>query len=517
MNAATLVFPHQLFKEHPAINKDRMVLLIEETLFFNQYCFHKQKLVLHRATMKMYEQFLKDQKITVHYVEAKENISDVRQLIPSLYEQDICEIHYANVVDNWLEKRIAAACTSCSVKMVQYETPNFFTTLSNAESFFSKKSKYLQTDFYIWQRRQLNLLLNANHQPVGGKWTYDAENRIRFPKDELPPDIELPKENSFVKEAREYIQINFSGNYGDLTPPAKLNKGNKRWVPQAGFYPTTYEEAALWLDEFLKTRYKKFGVYQDAIVGKEHYLHHSVLTPMLNIGLLDSRQIIDRAIKASAEYRVPLNSVEGFIRQIIGWREFIRIIYEREGSKQRTTNFWGFTRKIPVSFWKAETGIVPIDMVINKLLATGYSHHIERLMVMANFMLLCEFDPDEVYRWFMEMYVDSYDWVMVPNVYGMTQFADGGLMATKPYISASNYLLKMSDYKKGPWVEIWDGLFWRFMHVHRDFFIQNPRLSILLKTLDKMPEDKRDKHLENAERYLATLDQPPATKQASLF
>jgi deoxyribodipyrimidine photolyase-related protein len=208
----------------------------------------------------------------------------------------------------------------------------------------------------------------------------------------------------------------------------------------------------------------------------------------------------------AAKKNIPLNSLEGFIRQIVGWREFIRIVYEREGSKQRTKNYWGLERKIPTIFWTGETGITPVDNVIKKALKTGYSHHIERLMVMGNFMLLCEFNPDEVYRWFMEMYVDAYDWVMVPNVYGMTQFADGGLMTTKPYISGSNYLLKMSDYAKGPWTEVWDGLFWRFMHVHRDFFLKNPRLGMLVKTFDKMPEEKRNNHIAIAETYLENLD-----------
>lgn len=201
-----------------------------------------------------------------------------------------------------------------------------------------------------------------------------------------------------------------------------------------------------------------------------------------------------------------MNSLEGFIRQIMGWREFIRIVYEREGSHQRTKNFWGFERKIPKSFWLGKTGILPVDNVIQKLLQTGYSHHIERLMVMGNFMLLCEFHPDEVYRWFMEMYVDAYDWVMVPNVYGMSQFADGGLITTKPYISGSNYLLKMSDYPKGVWTEIWDGLFWRFIYVHRDFFLKNPRMGMMVKMFDKMPEEKQNHHIDVAKNFLKKLD-----------
>ena len=180
-------------------------------------------------------------------------------------------------------------------------------------------------------------------------------------------------------------------------------------------------------------------------------------------------------------------------------------MYEARGSQQRTTNYWGFTRKIPHSFWDGTTGIEPIDSTIRKVLSTGYCHHIERLMVLGNFMLLCEFDPDEVYRWFMEMFIDAYDWVMVPNVYGMSQFADGGLMTTKPYISGSNYVMKMSDYRKGEWQAVWDGLFWRFMHVHRDYFTANPRLGMLVRSFDKMPSEKRRRHCDIADEYLSSL------------
>ena len=243
------------------------------------------------------------------------------------------------------------------------------------------------------------------------------------------------------------------------------------------------------------------------MVSKESFLYHSVLSPLINIGLLSPQQVVSEALKAGKKKNIPLNSLEGFIRQLIGWREFIRLVYEREGTKQRTTNYWGFKRNIPKSFWNGTTGIEPIDIVIQKTLKTGYCHHIERLMVLGNFMLLCEFDPDEVYRWFMELFIDAYDWVMVPNVYGMTQFADGGLMTTKPYISGSNYLMKMGDWKKGEWTTIWDGLFWRFMNEHRNFFSQNPRLGMLLKTFDKMPKEKQTAHLNAANQFLKKLDQ----------
>ena len=169
-------------------------------------------------------------------------------------------------------------------------------------------------------------------------------------------------------------------------------------------------------DHECKSDFQQFGIYEDAIVTKEYILHHSVLTPMLNTGLLTPQQVLEKVLSEAAKHNIPLNSLEGFVRQIMGWREFIRIVYEREGTKQRTTNYWQFKRKIPESFWTGTTGILPIDETIKKVLKTGYCHHIERLMVLGNFMLLCEFDPDEVYRWFMELFIDSYDWVMVPNV-----------------------------------------------------------------------------------------------------
>jgi deoxyribodipyrimidine photolyase-related protein len=298
--------------------------------------------------------------------------------------------------------------------------------------------------------------------------------------------------NEFIEEAENYVQKNYANNYG------AVNKNH--------LFAINFIDTEKWLEEFLQDRFEKFGIYEDAIVVKETVLHHSVLSPMLNIGLIAPQQIIESAIAFSNKNNIPLNSLEGFIRQIMGWREFIRIVYEREGSKQRTTNYWKFNRKIPASFWNGATGIAPIDITIKKILETGYCHHIERLMVLGNFMLLCEFDPDEVYKWFMEMFIDAYDWVMVPNVYGMTQFADGGLMTTKPYISGSNYLMKMSDYEKGEWQPIWDGLFWRFMHEHRTFFLSNPRIGILVHTFDKMSTDKQNAHLSNANNFLKDLD-----------
>ena len=488
----SIILPNQLYKDHPAIHHKRPVYLLEEWHFFNQYQFHKEKLVLHRASMKYYEQFLIEQGVVVHYIESNKIQNKCELLIEQLHSNKVKQIHIVDPVDNWLLEKMKSSCKKYGIELTIYDNPNFLNTINQVGDFFSKKKTYFQTDFYTWQRKSRNILLEKDGKPLGGKWTYDADNRSKFPKKEAAPKLPSALPNKYISEAESYIQKNYPNNYGSV---------NERHL-----FAVNFDDTEKWLEEFLQDRFEKFGIYEDAIVGKELVLHHSVLSPMLNIGLISTQQIIDQAISFSNKNNVPLNSLEGFVRQIIGWREFIRIVYEREGSKQRTTNYWKFTRKIPASFWKGTTGITPIDITIKKVLATGYCHHIERLMVLGNFMLLCEFDPNEVYKWFMEMFIDAYDWVMVPNVYGMTQFADGGLMTTKPYISGSNYLMKMSDYEKGEWQPIWDGLFWRFMHEHRTFFLSNPRIGMLVHTFDKMSTDKQKTHLDNANNFLKELD-----------
>ena len=238
------------------------------------------------------------------------------------------------------------------------------------------------------------------------------------------------------------------------------------------------------------------------------HLAHSLLSPYLNIGLLLPGEVVSAAQEAFRSGKVPINSAEGFIRQVIGWREFMWNCYWRWMPEYKDLNALNATRPLPPLFTRSKpTPMRCMPSALEHVHDRAYAHHIERLMVLSNFMLLCEIHPDAVYRWFMEMYIDAYDWVMVTNIYGMSQFADGGLKATKPYISGSNYLMKMSNYKKGEWQATWDGLFWRFMHTHRAFFLSNPRLGMLVRMFDKMPAEKQQAHLKNGEHYLETLNQ----------
>ncbi len=486
---AALIFPHQLFEENPIMKPEIKVYLVEEYLLFNQYRFHKQKIAFHRASMKAYQQFLEHKGYQVVYIESNQTQSDIRKLIETLREK---VLYVMDPVDNYLGRRLQQQCQQHSKSLHIHHNPSFINTRDELAKFFKPNlKKYFQTKFYIQQRKTLNILVNQDGEPEGGKWTFDAENRKRYPSKKTPPEIHYPATDQHYQEAVKYVEQYFPSNPGQISLTAR--------------YPYTFVQARNWLNQFLQERFSLFGNYEDALVAEHSILHHSVLSPLLNTGLLTPQYVVNEILNFAELEDIALNNTEGIIRQIIGWREFIRGIYEVKGSEERTKNFWGFKRKIPASFYSGSTGIDPVDITIKKLLKTGYNHHIERLMVLGNFMMLCEFDPDEVYRWFMELYIDAYDWVMVPNVYGMSQFADGGVMSTKPYISGSNYLMKMGDFNKGSWQATWDGLFWRFMYRHRDFFLGNPRMRMLVYTFDKMDEGKKQRHLQNAEDYLSTL------------
>ena len=492
MTIANLVFPHQLFKHSPLLDSTSPFYLAETELFFNQYNFHKQKLRYHRASMKYYEFYLKEIGKKVIYIEAHDEKSQIKNLISHLSNEGIESVRLIDPTDYLLLRRIKRYCMTRGVELEVFDNLLFINKLDGLKEFFNRgKKKFFQTSFYKNERARLDLLMDMTGQPEGGKWTYDDENRKKYPKDKEAPKLEFPKTSDFDQEAYSYVEEYFEKNIGELD--------------KESLYPSTHAAADKWLDQFLKKRFAEFGTYEDAIVANEEILNHSVLSPAMNVGLISPMEVINKTLSYAKDNDIKINNTEGFLRQIIGWREFIRGVYEVKGVEERTKNFWGFERRMPERFYNATTGIPPVDQTIKKVLKTGYCHHIERLMILGNFMLLCEIDPDEVYRWFMELFIDAYDWVMVPNVYGMSQFADGGLMSTKPYISSSNYIIKMSDYKKGEWQKTWDGLFWRFMHVHRSFFESNPRLGMLLRTLDRMSEEKLNAHLKAADIFLAKL------------
>jgi deoxyribodipyrimidine photolyase-related protein len=494
----TLVFPHQLFAQHPAIRSGRDIWLIEDPLYFGSdphwpLQMHVQKLVLHRASMKAYAAEVEAAGHGVHYIEAAAaQGSGTLEILESSLPPEVREIHFADPADGILLKRIKRFAEKRGAAIKVYPSPNFLSPPDFLQARLAGRKKPFMAAFYEAQRKRMGILVHDDLSPVGGQWSFDAENRSKLPKSHAVPRAPCAQENAFTAEAIEYVSRHFPSRPGSTK--------NFRW-------PVTRADADTWLEIFINERLVHFGLYEDAISTRHASIYHAVITPALNIGLLDPQDVVNRVLaKAATSDNIPMNSLEGFIRQVIGWREFMHGLYQHHGTTIRRGNFWDFTRPLPASFYDGSTGIPPIDRIIRQLLEDGYCHHIERLMVLGNFMLLCRINPDDVYRWFMEMFVDSYDWVMVPNVYGMSQFADGGSFTTKPYISGSNYILKMSDEEKGDWGPIWDGLFWSFIADHTPFFLKNPRLSMMARSWEKMAPEKQSVHREAAARFLATLD-----------
>ena len=485
-----IIFPNQLFENHPLLKKDGDFYLIEEHLFFKEFKFHKQKLAFHSASMKFFETYLKENGREVIYIESENDLSDIRNFTNEVENKNITEINVVAPSDDWLERRLRKVSENINLNI--RDLPQFINNKSDLADFFNPDKKfYFQTAFYKQERIRLNILMTKDGKPDGEKWTFDAENRKKYPKAKTPPPIYFLEISDFWKEAVAYTETNFKNNPGELSTNP--------------LYPITHKESQDWLDQFFDYRFHDFGIYEDAIVKNEVHLNHSILSPLLNSGLLQPVDVINQTMKFAGKNKIPINSLEGFIRQIIGWREFMHGMYLYKGRFSRTQNFFNFKRKIPKSFYDGTTGIPPIDDTIHKVLKNAYCHHIERLMILGNFMLLCEFDPNEVYRWFMELFIDAYDWVMVPNIYGMSQFADGGKFATKPYLSGSNYVKKMSDYPAGDWDKIWDGLFWSFVDKQEEFFKNNPRVSMMHYSLQKMDGDKKATHFKNAQDFLKML------------
>lgn len=493
-----LVFPHQLFDQSALSATEGEIYLIESDLFFLQYQFHQQKIMFHRATMKYYADLLAQKGCICHYINAHEPIAKIDLLIETLAKNGVEKIQLYDPCDNWVMKQLKKAAKENKIELHLLPSPNFLNNLPGSTKLLGNKKTYFQTSFYTEQRKQRNILIEQDGSPVGGQWSFDVENRKKIPKNSNIPSIHFFEINEYIVEATTYTKKHFKNNPGKSDAP--FIAGNK-----ALYYPVTHADAKKAMKLFIAEKLEQFGIYEDAMMVTEKTLFHSVLSPLINVGLIQPNEFLNALLKAYQEAKAPINSIEGIIRQIIGWREFVQLTYRKIGGQQRTKNFWGFTKKMPASFYTGTTGIAPIDISIKKLLESGYNHHIERLMVLGNFMLLCEIDPDEVYQWFMEMYIDAYDWVMVPNVYGMSQFADGGMITTKPYICGSNYLMKMGDFPKGEWQTTWDGLFWRFLSKQRAVFSKNPRWAMLLSTWDKMPEEKRATHLNNAEQFLKDL------------
>ncbi|WP_405472442.1 cryptochrome/photolyase family protein [Paenarthrobacter ilicis] len=507
-----LVLPHQLFDQHLDAEAGTVFVLIEHDLLFRQYAFHSHKLVLHRASMSRFAGRLAARGYEVEVLRSDRRHTSRNQLSRLVRSRDPAQVSWFDVVDDWLERDLFTGLADGGYQMREedvLETPNFLTDRGQIDHWFSHNAPRMQ-EFYVWQRRRLDILLDDG-QPVGGRWSFDTENRKKLPRGYSPRTV-----RRFAHHPVTQLEGTFDieALMGPEGPSADVDEEVDlaiAWVreefpdapgdPQTFAWPTSGDEAREHLKEFVRERLNDFGPYEDAISAAYPFIAHSMLTPGLNIGLLDPREVL-RAVLDGADHNTPLASLEGFVRQVIGWREFMRASYRTSGRRMRTSNRMDHQNALGDGWWDATTGLAPVDLVISRVLATGYAHHIERLMVLGNAMSLLRIHPDEAYRWFMELFIDSYDWVMVPNVYAMSQFAAGEEITTKPYVSGSNYLRKMSDLGVGQWVPDWDGLYWTYIEDHREVLAENPRMRMVASLVEQMDPSTRRDHRRRAEALL---------------
>jgi deoxyribodipyrimidine photolyase-related protein len=396
------------------------------------------------------------------------------------------KIFVYEVEDKNVESMLLSSIDRQTTEFEILQSPMFMFSRSYFDEYQGGKKNLLLENFYRKTRKELNILMDDG-KPIGGQWNYDELNRKKIPK-----GLEIPESKIYASEhlrqVNELIDNEFADSPGTTT--------EKFWIP------FKRKDALKYLDDFLKVKFELFGPYEDAIYENHNFLFHSAISPLLNIGLLTPGEVIEKAIIFSTKNNTSLNSVEGFVRQIMGWREFIRGVYHTRGHKQIGQNFFKNERKLTKDWYEGTTGIDPLDNAIKLTLEHGYTHHINRLMVISNIMNLSGIHPDEIYRWFMEMFVDSSEWVMVPNVYGMGTYADGGVFSTKPYICGSSYIMKMSNFKKGPWCDIVDGLYWSFIKNNLDYFKTNPRLAVMPRALERLKPERTELIFSAANKFI---------------
>ena len=486
-----VILGNQLFD--PKILRDKgceHVFMAEDFGLCTYQKHHKLKIYLFLCAMREYRDELNQFGFKVSYFPLEDRADDLSYvdfLVKFVEENNIKQVNFFEIEDYFFEKIAIKKIQQNNLELKFHKSPMFMFTRDEFISLHEKKRKFRLADFYKTGRKKFKILVDNHLDPIGKKWSFDEENRKKIPNNILIPQFKSPTQSKYHNTIVTLVQNNFANHYGEL---------NNIW------FPVNRQGAKEQLDFFLAHKINNFGIYEDAMRHEENFLFHSCISPFLNIGLITPCTVVERALELFTKGLAPINSVEGFIRQILGWREFIRGIYQMKGGVQLNSNFWGHKRGLCDSWYTGLTDIVPLDDCIRSTLKDGYTHHIPRLMVIANLMNLCEIDPKFIYQWFMEMYIDSADWVMVPNVFGMATFADGGLMSTKPYTCSSNYIVKMSNYKKGEWCDVVDGLYWRFIDKHKIFYTANPRLSFQVNMLKKMNAERKIKIFKCADSFL---------------
>ncbi|MEO1442403.1 MAG: cryptochrome/photolyase family protein [Chloroflexota bacterium] len=497
----------QLLKAHPAIEqakygygKDQMrIVLIESANRNRKLPYQRKKIVLLMSAMRHYVQRLQNDGYDAHCIPAATFTEGLRQAAGDYDPDLVLTMEAADYPGRKYQQEKLADVVGCEVELL----PNtqFITSQFNPYADADPDKNVVMEHFYRKLRQHHNVLMDDSDNPTGGEWNYDKDNREKLPKQANPPQIPVYEPDEITRGVMDEV-AEYEHAVGSVD----------------GFaLAVTHEGAEAAFETFVQERFEKFGPYEDAMGENHVYLWHSVLSPYINIGLLDPMTLVRRAEEAYRDGLAPINSVEGFIRQILGWREFMYWQYWRLMPDLEGSNAWDTQRPMPQMFWDGgQTKMNCIHHVAQRAMQHGYTHHIERLMIVTNFCTLAGIEPQAVTDWFKAFYIDAYDWVMQTNVVGMGLNADGGVIATKPYISSANYINKMGDYCKGCAFDRkkrhgedacpFNFLYWNFLLEHEDTLRSNPRSGRNVLGLRHLDEDDREGVRRDAAAFMDGLD-----------
>jgi len=485
-----------------AVPGEDTILLAEVAEEAGYVRHHRKKLVFVLSCMRHFAEELRASGHTVRYVKLDDpgNSGSLRGEVARALEETDCQRLVATLPGEYrLSEEMREWEGALGVPVELREDTRF---IASTDQFarWARGRKSLRMEYFYREMRRETGLLMEDGAPVGGAWNFDADNRKPIPKSLAPPPRATCQPDRTTGDVMEMVRTRFDHHFGDIEP---------------FYYATTRQDAEQVCEAFARDILPGFGDYQDAMARGEPWLWHGVIGLYLNIGLLDPLSVCQRAERAWQEGAAPLNAVEGFIRQILGWREYVRGLYWLKMPGYRDTNFLKANRALPGFYWSCETDMACMAETIGQTRRHAYAHHIQRLMVTGNFALIAGLDPAEVNEWYMIVYADAYEWVELPNTHGMALFADGGIMASKPYAASGNYINKMSDYcgscRYNPKVKSGEGacpfnlLYWDFLARNRETLSANPRMGLAMKNLDRKDQNDLDTIRSQAAAFLDSV------------
>jgi len=494
---------HSWFSE----NQDNVIYVMMEMRQETDYVTHHiQKVAAFFMAMRSFCEAMESKGHQFIYLKIndEENEQSIAENINKLMEKhEIKHFEYLQPDEYRLDQQLKEFCDKISISSQAVDTEHFLTKRGDIEDFFKGKKQFLMENFYRKMRKDHDILMDGL-EPIGGKWNFDHDNRNKY-----KGEVEIPPAYSYENNVAEVVSdIEKAG----IKTMGIIDEDNLHW-------PISRKQALQFARYFCRELLPYFGTYQDAMHTEEKFLFHSRISFALNSKLISPKELVAKVIEAWEEDSdtIDIAQVEGYVRQVIGWREYMRGIYWAKMPHYADKNYFGHKRKLPDFYWTGKTKMKCMEKSITQSLSEAYAHHIQRLMVTGNFALLNMTDPDEVDQWYLGIYIDAIEWVEITNTRGMSQFADGGIVGSKPYLASANYMHKMSNYctscrydhkkKVGENACPFNSLYWNFYNTHRDKLEKNQRIAMMYRTWDKKSDDEKEKLLTQAEYYLNHVDE----------